>query len=56
MSIEKLELTDVEWQASFKWWRILYSKKRGNRETGTSIHNNEKRKGVYHCSDGTATV
>ena len=49
MAIEKLVLTDVEWQARLSDEEYYILRKEGTERPGTSILNNEKRKGVYHC-------
>jgi peptide-methionine (R)-S-oxide reductase len=49
MSIEKLELTDVEWQAKLSSEEYYILRKEGTERPGTSILNDEKRKGTYHC-------
>ena len=49
MSIEKLELTDAEWQARLSDEEYYILRKEGTERPGTSVLNNEKRKGVYHC-------
>ena len=43
----KLELTDADGRLSEEEYYIL--RKEGTERPGTSILNNEKRKGVYHC-------
>jgi peptide-methionine (R)-S-oxide reductase len=49
MSIEKLELTDAEWQARLSEEEYYILRKEGTERPGTSILNDEKRKGIYHC-------
>ena len=51
MSIEKekLELTDTEWQARLSEEEYYILRKEGTERPGTSILNDEKRKGNYHC-------
>jgi peptide-methionine (R)-S-oxide reductase len=49
MSIEKLELTDAEWQARLSEEEYYILRKEGTERPGTSILNDEKRKGNYHC-------
>ena len=49
MSIEKLELTDEEWQVRLSDEEYYILRKEGTERPGTSSLNNEKRKGVYHC-------
>ena len=50
MSIEKLELTDAEWQARLSEEEYYILRKEGTERPGTSILNDEKRKGNYHCA------
>ena len=49
MAIEKLELTDLEWQARLNEEEYYILRKEGTERPGTSILNDEKRKGTYHC-------
>ena len=49
MSIEKLELSDAEWQARLSEEEYYILRKQGTERPGTSFLNDEKRKGVYHC-------
>ena len=49
MSIEKLNLTDTEWQSRLSSEEYLILRKEGTERPGTSILNDEKRKGTYHC-------
>ena len=49
MSIEKLELSDAEWQARLSEEEYYILRKEGTERPGTSVLNDEKRKGVYHC-------
>jgi len=49
MSIEKLELTDAEWQARLSEEEYYILRKEGTERPGTSILNDEKRKGNYYC-------
>ena len=49
MAIEKLELTDLEWQARLSQEEYYILRKEGTERPGTSILNDEKRKGTYHC-------
>ena len=49
MSIEKLELTDEEWQVRLSDEEYYILRKEGTERPGTSSLNNEKRKGMYHC-------
>lgn len=49
MSLEKLELSDAEWQARLSEEEYYILRKEGTERPGTSVLNDEKRKGVYHC-------
>ena len=49
MSIEKLELSDAEWQARLSEEEYYILRKQGTERPGSSVLNDEKRKGVYHC-------
>ena len=49
MAIEKLELSDSEWQARLSEEEYYILRKEGTERPGTSILNDEKRKGIYHC-------
>ena len=49
MAIEKLELSDSEWQARLSQEEYYILRKEGTERPGTSILNEEKRKGTYHC-------
>ena len=49
MAIEKLELSDLEWQAKLSQEEYYILRKEGTERPGTSILNDEKRKGTYHC-------
>ena len=49
LSMEKLELTDIEWQARLSSEEYYILRKEGTERPGTSIFNDEKRKGTYHC-------
>ena len=49
MAIEKLELSDIEWQARLSQEEYYILRKEGTERPGTSILNHEKRKGTYHC-------
>ena len=49
MAIKKLELSDLEWQTRLSEEEYYILRKEGTERPGTSIHNDEKRKGVYHC-------
>ena len=50
MAIEKLELSDLEWQARLSQEEYYILRKEGTERPGTSILNDEKRKGTYHCA------
>ena len=49
MAIEKLELSDLEWRARLSQEEYYILRKEGTERPGTSILNDEKRKGKYHC-------
>ena len=49
MSLEKIELTDEEWQARLSDEEYYILRKEGTERPGTSDLNIEKRKGIYHC-------
>jgi peptide-methionine (R)-S-oxide reductase len=49
MSIEILELSDSEWQARLSDEEYYILRKEGTERPGTSVLNDEKRKGIYHC-------
>ena len=49
MAIEKLELSDLEWQARLSQEEYYILRKEGTERPGSSILNDEKRKGTYHC-------
>ena len=49
MAIEKLELSDLEWQARLSEEEYYILRKEGTERPGTSILNDEKRKGTFHC-------
>ena len=49
MAIEKLDLSDSEWQARLSQEEYYILRKEGTERPGTSILNDEKRKGTYHC-------
>ena len=49
MAIEKLELSDLEWRARLSQEEYYILRKEGTERPGTSILNDEKRKGIYHC-------
>ena len=49
MAIEKLELSDLEWQARLSKEAYYILRQEGTERPGTSILNDENRKGTYHC-------
>ena len=49
MAIEKLELSDSEWQTRLSEEEYYILRKEGTERPGISVLNNEKRKGIYHC-------
>ena len=49
MAIEKLELSDLEWQTRLSQEEYYILRKEGTERPGTSILNDEKRKGTYQC-------
>ena len=49
MAIEKLELSDSEWQTRLSEEEYYILRKEGTERPGTSVLNYEKRKGIYHC-------
>ena len=49
MAIEKLELSDSEWQSRLSEEEYYILRKEGTERPGISVLNNEKRKGIYHC-------
>ena len=49
MAIEKLQLSDSEWQARLSDEEYYILRKEGTERPGTSVLNFEKRKGIYHC-------
>ena len=49
MAIKKLELSDLEWQTRLSEEEYYILRKEGTERPGTSIHNDEKRKGIYYC-------
>ena len=50
MAIEKLELTDIEWQDRLNDQEYYILRKHGTERPGSSVLNDEKRKGIYHCA------
>lgn len=49
MSIEKLQLTDAEWQARLSEEEYYILRKEGTERPGTSVLNDEKRKDCVGC-------
>ncbi len=49
MAIEKIELSDVEWQSRLSEIEYDVLRKHGTERPGSSLLNNEKRKGIYQC-------
>ena len=49
MAIEKLQLSDSEWQARLSDEEYYILRKEGTERPGTSVLNFEKRNGIYHC-------
>ena len=49
MAKEILELSDSEWQARLSDEEYYILRKEGTERPGTSVLNDEKRKGIYHC-------
>ena len=49
MAINKLELSDLEWQERLSEEEYYILRKEGTERPGTSILNHEKRKGTYRC-------
>ena len=48
-SMEKLELTDIQWQERLSQEEYYILRQEGTERPGTSVLNGEKRKGTYHC-------
>ena len=49
MSIEKINMSDTEWQSKLNEQEYYVLRKHGTERPGSSIHNYEERKGVYQC-------
>ena len=50
MAIEKLILSDSEWQSRLSDEEYYILRKEGTERPGSSVLNDEKRKGVYQCA------
>ncbi len=50
MAIDKLELSDIEWQSRLSDEEYFVLRKEGTERPGSSILNDEKRKGIYQCA------
>ena len=50
MSIEKMDLSDSEWQAKLTDQEYYVLRKHGTERPGSSALNEEKRKGTYLCA------
>ena len=50
MSIEKMDLSDSEWQAKLTDQEYYVLRKHGTERPGSSALNDEKRKGTYLCA------
>ena len=50
MAIEKLILSDSEWQSRLSEEEYYILRKEGTERPGSSVLNDEKRKGVYQCA------
>ena len=50
MAIEKLTLSDSEWQSRLSDEEYHILRKEGTERPGSSVLNDEKRKGVYQCA------
>ncbi len=50
MAIDKLELSDIEWQSRLSDEEYYVLRKEGTERPGSSILNDEKRKGIYQCA------
>jgi peptide-methionine (R)-S-oxide reductase len=48
--IEKLELTSAEWKKRLSPAAYAVLRDEDTERPGTSIHNDEKRKGIFHCA------
>ena len=50
MSIEKIDMSDTEWQSILNEQEYYVLRKHGTERPGSSILNDEKRKGIYQCA------
>lgn len=50
MAIEKLKLSDDEWQARLNEEEYFILRKHGTERPGSSVLNGEKRTGIYQCA------
>jgi peptide-methionine (R)-S-oxide reductase len=50
MAIDKLELSDIEWQSRLSDQEYYILRKEGTERPGSSVLNDEKRKGIYQCA------
>jgi len=50
MSIEKINLSDSEWQEKLNDQEYYVLRKHGTERPGSSVLNDEKRKGIYQCA------
>ena len=50
MAIEKIILSDSEWQSRLSDQEYYILRKEGTERPGSSVLNDEKRKGVYQCA------
>ena len=49
MSIEKIDMSDTEWQSILNEQEYYVLRKHGTERPGSSILNDEKREGIYQC-------
>ena len=50
MAIDKLELSDIEWQSRLNDEEYYVLRKEGTERPGSSVLNEEKRDGIYQCA------
>ena len=50
MSIEKIDMSDTEWQSILNEQEYYVLRKHGTERPGSSILNDEKREGIYQCA------
>ena len=50
MAIEKIILSDSEWQSRLSEQEYYILRKEGTERPGSSVLNDEKRKGIYQCA------